>query len=115
MPAATLLNKDWIGDGTEMSTAVMGKANAHLEKGGDIRIGSMIAGITRYARVSKGKDGHERTMPDGVSLSVSVANAVTSGGRLLNPLIHLAQRRGAVYASRTGCVREIARLCFLCS
>ena len=103
MPAAAIYNKDWIGgEGMEMTAIALRKVKAHIEKGDDVRIRSMIAGIARCARVSQGTEEHGRTGPDVVTLSVIIFPTVTDGECLLNPLIELAGRHGAIFASRAG-------------
>ena len=107
MPAAAIYNKDWIGEGgMEMTANALRNANAQLGKGVDIRIRSMIAGVTRFARVSQGKEDHGRAGTDGLILSATVSKTVTEGEWLLNPLIKLVHLHGEIFDSRSGMVRD---------
>ena len=106
MPAVSMLTKDWAGDGIEMTAPVLRRIKAHLEKGEDIRIRAAVDGVTRYARVSQGKEDHERTGPEGAILSVVVADSVTEEEKKMNPLIQLVQQHESIFVSRTGSVHS---------
>ena len=101
-------NRDWIGGagGIEMTANALRRVKIHLEKGEDIRIRSIIDGVTRFARVSQGKEDHGRTGPDGLILSVVRSKTVTEEERVLNPLIQLIDLHGAVFVSRSGAFHD---------
>ena len=77
MPTTSFASpKDWIGGDIEMSTSVLRKVMAHLERGDDMRVLATI-GATRYTLAGQCKDDHGRTMPDGTLLSVAISDSVT--------------------------------------
>ena len=106
MPAVSAISKEWVGDGIGMPTAALRKLKTNRDKGMGIRLQNGFGGVRRYASICRWKDGHERTLPGGVALSVVVSPSVSADGRLLNHVAKLGRQRGALFPSRTAAIHD---------